>query len=446
MRASSHAERPGTGRIVRGQRFERISYIVGMIPAFVAIVLAQSASQPASQPPDRPQPATLEVWSEPIADYIARGEKLHPDGFNRAITTLMPFEGRLWIGYGDATKNLGTPAPVEFRYFERSGGAVTSAKSARVRAEGEGAPQRSPEDTGEEQIEPFRVCDGRLWQAGVDSNDPDELWTQAKPAPVKPIEGNVFVLEAGDPPVWRKHRAIPGGEHVHDICAHRGALFAVGSGSADRAEWESGRIFRTIWRSGDGGATWTVAHREMYPDLGKGDTRFRRLLSLGDRLYAFGYVNPFVDKGPLEGRHVEWRDGAFVPLEAPGAEELARLVVSRTWDLGDGSGLVIARGAEPASPTRAFIARGGRFVELAAWRGVRVVDLASTRDGWFVLCGVPGASERFELRRFEPAAPDRLVTALDLGAVGATAFAEFDGSYLVGTDSGRILRVAAIAP
>lgn len=379
-------------------------------------------------------------WAEPIADYLERGEKLKPEGFNRSITALMPFDGRLWIGYGDATTNLGTPFPIEFRYFAHGPGEAR-ALSARVLADGQGAPQRSPEDTGEEQIEPYRVCDGRLWQAGVDSNDPDELWSQAKPAPAKLIEGNMFVLEPGATPAWRKHRAIPGGEHVHDVCAFRGAMYAVGSGSADRVEWESGRIFRHIWRSDDGGATWSVAHREMFPVLGKGDSRFRRLLVVGDRLYAFGYVNPFVDKGPIEGRHVEWRDGKFVDLDKSAAGELAGLFVTRTWNLPDGSGLVIARTGDADAPTRAFHVKDGAFRELESWRGVRTIDVAQADDGaCLALCGLCGKPERFEVRRFTAREPSALKPVLDLGTVAGTAIACWDGSLFIGTADGRILR------
>ncbi|MGA1017401.1 MAG: hypothetical protein ACO3YY_05370, partial [Phycisphaerales bacterium] len=96
-------------------------------------------------------PATS--WSEPIADYLAVGEANFPDGFTREITALDAFDpdGRgpqpelLWIGYGDATRNMGSKTPVEFRYFispEDPGYRV-----ARVRA----APPVTPPQPGERQ-------------------------------------------------------------------------------------------------------------------------------------------------------------------------------------------------------------------------------------------------------------------------------------------------------
>ena len=50
----------------------------------------------------------FEAWAEPIPDAIATGEAAFEGDFDRGITTLRPFEGRLWMGYGDATRNLGS--------------------------------------------------------------------------------------------------------------------------------------------------------------------------------------------------------------------------------------------------------------------------------------------------------------------------------------------------
>ena len=131
--------------------------------------------------------------------------------------------------------------------------------------------------------------------------------------PERLIEGNVFRLDGSEgKPFWTKYHSVAGGEHVHDIAAFDGALWSVGSGSDHRGEWEGGQIFRYLWRSDDGGKSFQTHCRFMYPDLGKGDTRFRRLLVIGDTMYAFGYVNPFVDGGPLEGRHLAVSRGGEV--------------------------------------------------------------------------------------------------------------------------------------
>ena len=372
------------------------------------------------------------LWAQPIRDALAAGERSFPDGFHRGITALQVFGGRLWIGYGDATKNLGTVVPIEFRSFASPDEARWSA--AEVLGEGQGAPQRTPTDTGEEQIEPYRVCGGVLCQAGVDSNDPDELWTQAK-SPARVIEGNFFRLEGER---WRKFRSIPGGEHVHDVAHFEGALYAVGSGADDRAEFEGGQVFRYLWRSTDGGASFETVHRERYPELGKGDTRFRKLLAVEDALYVFGYVNPYVDGGPLEGRHLRLRGGTLHELDGV----LAPLVVQRTWQLPDGTGLVVTRAED--GQTRSFRARADGFEELAQWRGRRVIDVALGERGEVLLLGgKPGQPELFAIERALLDDLETLVPLLELGSDPPTALALWGGDLFLGTAAGEIWRAQA---
>lgn len=376
-------------------------------------------------------------WSEPIADALAVGARAFPDGFQRAITTLQVFEGRLWLGYGDGTQNLGTRVPIEFRSFARPDD--PHPESARVRAVNAGAPQRTPGDSGEEVIEPYRVLAGRLWQAGADSNDPDEAWSQAKGEP-RPIEGNVFVLEheAGEP-VWRKFRSIAGGEHVHDLAELDGVLYAVGSGANDRVEWEEGRVFRYLWHSTDGGAHFTPLHRVQFPELGGGDTRFRRLLVVGHTLHAFGFVNPSADGGPAEGRHVSVEHGVVRELEGT----LARRIVTRTFPLAPDLGLVVTRTEQGTTP--AFLAREAGFEELASWAGWRVRDVVPGRspDEFLLLAAEVSAPDAYRVLRFERDDPARLEPVLDLAGLAPSALALWHGALFLGTEDGRVLRARA---
>ena len=215
----------------------------------------------------------VEEWGSPIDAYIAVGDVEFPDGYDRNIKDLVVHRDMLWIGYGDGTRNMGSSTPVEYRYYPSP--SASGPQIARVEAEGQGAPQRTAGDTGEEQVGHFRLLsvegNTTLWQAGADSTDADELWTQAKPAPERLIEGNVFRLDGSEgEPFWTKYRSVAGGEHVHDIAAFDGALWSVGSGSDHRGEWEGGQIFRYLWRSDDGGKSFQTHRRFMYPDLGKG--------------------------------------------------------------------------------------------------------------------------------------------------------------------------------
>jgi hypothetical protein len=366
-------------------------------------------------------------WAEPIADYLAVGAKQFPDGFNRAITALRVFDDQLWIGYGDATKNLGTVVPIELRRFASP---ERPAWQAAPVASADQGTQRRPTDTGEEQIEPFRTCAGLLCQAGVDSNDHDERWSQAR-GPERVIEGNVFLLEPGG---WRKFRSIPGGEHVHDLATLDGVVYAVGSGAANRAEFEAGQVYRYLWRSTDGGRSFQVAHREMFPELGKGDTRFRRLLPVGHTLYVFGFVNPFVAGGPPEGRHLRVVGGRIEALAGP----LASLTVHRAIELPDGTGLVITRAVD--GRTRGFRAREDGFTELAGWASCRTIDAVAVEPARQVLvaCGDSGTPERFSIQAAMLDDLDRLHAAAELGAESPSAIAVWRDGLFVGTSAGAI--------
>ena len=397
----------------------------------------------------------FEAWAEPIPDALAVGEAAFDGDFDQGITTLRPFEGRLWMGYGDATRNLGSEIPVEFRWFAGADDPV--ARTADVLAAGQGARQRNPGDTGEEQIEPYRVVAGALWQPGVDSTNADEAWTQTKAGTwrdvdgervqTKLIDGNVFKLESVEgEPIWRKYRNIPGGEHVHDIAGFEESIYAVGSGADHRFEFGNGKVFRYLWRSDDGGATFRTVLRVEVPAVGY-DTRFRRLLASGDRLYVLGYLNPYQTEGPIEGRSivVTHRDGIaeWVDLEGP----LSEMLPLRTFPAPEGDwGLVVARKGRSGS-NHVFRVEGRTVAELEGWRGRRVIDVQflSDRGRFLVLAGSGRPeegepAEQFEILSGSTLDPDRLSTVARLSDLEPRSFAVFDGHVFLGTEDGRILR------
>ncbi len=125
--------------------------------------VADAAARDAEVAADRP-PATLaglrcgapSPWAEPIADYLAVGERQTMGGdFLRAVQDLHVYEDRLYLGYGDANVNLGRATPIEVRAF---------ADDARPEAASEFR-------TDEEQIERYRELDGDLWIPGVDATE-----------------------------------------------------------------------------------------------------------------------------------------------------------------------------------------------------------------------------------------------------------------------------------
>ncbi|HUT76530.1 MAG TPA: hypothetical protein VM285_02530 [Polyangia bacterium] len=352
------------------------SLLLALAAALAVAACGDDSGGDADAGPDAGEPTTIAEhvfgpfapWAEPIADYAAF--QVNWD-YDRAVGELLPFEGRLWIGYGDGTLNMGTYLPIEFRYFPAADD--PQAMAADVLAEGQGAPQDVPTQSGEEIVDRYRMCDGELWQAGLDSTDADELWTQANTDP-KAIQGNVFRLAGG---AWEKHRAIPGGEHVQDIGAWQVSLFAVGSGADFRSEFEAGQVFRYLWRSDDGGDTWATVTRIQHPTPGEGDTRWVNLLPLGEALILFGYVSDFASNS-AQVSNAAFDGAAAWDLAAD--HPLAGFWSLETIALPDGTAILAGVDVDESTLThRAWhVAADGTPTRLEAFDGRRVVHL-----GWY---------------------------------------------------------------
>ena len=195
-------------------------------------------------------------WAKPIEDYIAAGyKKLAHYKFERSIHDLVVFEGRLYLGYGDATYNLGRVTPIEMRYF-------ADPKATTVTKEF---------TTQEEHLEAYRILDGELVMAGIDATE--DAWL-----------GNVYVKPSGK--AWFKSRTLKQGVHVHDCVTFGGAWYAVGSG-ATSTEWKASNIHSIMWKSADRGKTFKVHDRRSNQKVG--DIRWTRLLPIGKTMWMFGY-------------------------------------------------------------------------------------------------------------------------------------------------------------
>lgn len=142
---------------------------------------------------------------------------VHPDAsqqsteWGRTVRTLEVWDGQIWPGYGDHGANTG---PVRIRPFdpgaERFGPAVHTA------------------DT--EEINLYRALDGRLFAPSVDTRSGADY---------------AVATSSGS---WSNRNAVTS-LHVFDMARHDGALWMAGS---------SGRN-ATLWRSTDGGSSWSVA-------------------------------------------------------------------------------------------------------------------------------------------------------------------------------------------
>ena len=282
----------------------------------------------------------LQPWANPIDDYLEAGMQ-HAGLFLRGVHDLVVWEGRLYLGYGDANVNLGRVIPIEVRSFT---------------SPDEPEPLREFA-TDEEQIEHYRVLEQGLYIAGVDATE--DAWL-----------GNVYYRgEAGD---WTKSRTLQGGVHVHDVAGHGGAVYAVGSGAAPE-EWEAGDIFAHLWRSEDSGASFEIVARRH--NGGDGDARWTRLISRPEGLYVFGYASnaQFVIDEIVNG---VWDGQEVTPLADD--HPLRWVLVDQSHPLPDGTALLtgVDASAQPLR-RRAFRMSGDGVVEpVAGLQGLSVLDVA----------------------------------------------------------------------
>lgn len=157
------------------------------------------------------------------------------------LRQIFAFDGRLYLGHGDANANSGPTDVIAF--------------------DGE---FRIEFTCDEETIARYRVLDGKLVIPGADATE-DWKW------------GNVYIRE---PEGWVKRRTIPNAVHVLDVASYKGRWYAATAVRSD-APVSLGVIFE----SEDFGRTWKPAfavRREQH-------TRVGTLLVHGGKLLAFPY-------------------------------------------------------------------------------------------------------------------------------------------------------------
>jgi hypothetical protein len=171
--------------------------------------------------------------------------------FSRNIWDLQVFDGRLFIGTGDAWRNTG-PIPV-------------------ISYNGQGFETEFTVD--EEQIYSFVITNEQLLIPGT---DPREDWSL----------GNFYRLEPrclAPKPCWSKTRSIPYGVHTYDLLQEGGRLYATIGGWDDPPE-------PGLLESTDGGLTWrSVTAPELTGLI------FTKLFRFGGHLYAGEKLLPGLD-------------------------------------------------------------------------------------------------------------------------------------------------------
>ncbi len=260
------------------------------------------------------------VWTSPLKAYIDAGHKKTGHwNFTRAIHDLAIYQGRMYMGYGDATYNVGSTYPIAARYFDDPA-------------------TKNPKDefiTAEEEIHRFRLIGDELWIAGVDATEDNWL-------------GNVYYRTPKGP--WVKKRTVQNGVHVHDIGLWNGAHYAVGSG-AEKEKWFEGSVWGHLWKSTDKCETWEIVSKHWNAE--DGDARWIHLLPVKEKLYVFGYATkasapndiPSLPNGTYTGT-------GFPPTvdSLPGSHPLKAAYIAGVWPTGDNSGVVMGVNYLQAKP------------------------------------------------------------------------------------------------
>lgn len=183
--------------------------------------------------------------------------------YARNIWDMQVFDGRIYFGMGNSN-NRG-PAP------NAKGGQIWSydPKGNRFKVEWE---------ADEEQVDRFRILNGKLVVPG---HDPTDSWQY----------GNWYRLE---PNGWKKHRNIPGGIHCYDMACFNGKMFAA-LGTKPHSEF--------VVMSENDGKTWT--------GCGILGMRAYTLFTVADNLYVSLYrgVAAYDGKRFQENIDYEWFPG-----------------------------------------------------------------------------------------------------------------------------------------
>ena len=266
-----------------------------------------------------------------------------------AIVDLAVFNGKLYIGIGDANNNLGSA------FCPLTGEACPSED-----AQGHGIPvlTLSPNETQtkiefvvqDEEISLFRPLADKMLIPGVDATEDAMI-------------GNVYILQNG---TWTKHRSLLSNLHTHDIAEFKGSIFAVGSGIETLDQYSSMQVAGTIWRSDDNGQTWKVEYR--HTNKPAGDCRYTMLIPLKNKLYAFGnYLSDTNNDGKVDA-----------------INNISQVYDGSTWTFVDllPNDYYFGTYSFPFSPEKAFVI-GYNIVNKVAIKGYVVTESSNSEITFF---------------------------------------------------------------
>ncbi|MCO4763345.1 MAG: hypothetical protein KC502_17645 [Myxococcales bacterium] len=368
-------------------------------------------------------------WATPIADFHAAAEKkLVGKKYKTGIHDLMPYDGKLYVGYGDADLNLGQVFGITMRAFTDPAKTTTVDEST----------------SAEEQIDRYRRLGDELWIAGIDATE--DAWL-----------GNVYRSISGGK--WTKHRTVPGGVHVHDVARHNGALWGVGSGATPE-QWKGGDIYAHLWRSIDDGATMAIAAQSW--NNGEGDARWVHLLPTQNGLMVFGYkINKAGKLSELphgvvtEGKEDGKDKVTVTPL--PPQHGLKAVFIVGCWPVpkaAGGGGIVtgvnIVNQPQKLETWRVDDKGEAKLIDL---QGSAVIDVSTHGDEVVVLGhagqGWPAAKvgDTWTVRAWISGDLQKWTKVLDFpSGDGVTAIAWWQGHLYLGTETGHVWRAKGAWP
>jgi hypothetical protein len=269
----------------------------------------------------RHTPPPAELVANPLGDWRSSPEEANA----RSLWDLQAYEGRLYLGYGDAVVNTG---PTDVLAFDPATGEVAHEVTL-----------------PEEAISRYRVLDGQLVVPGVDAHDS--------------ADGYVYVRTAGQ---WRQ-RVIPQAVHVLDV-AQRGDQLCVAV--QDRTEAAAVRCSR------DDGTTWDLRRAS--------GLRATALFDLGSDLVVVtpGRLARVTDRGTVR-----------LPLALPGIADLSQVDLRHATRCGDAvvtlaTRIMYVMNTAVVEPLGAFVLKPGAIASKIAVRGTPT-DVFASGDGCYLL-------------------------------------------------------------
>lgn len=186
--------------------------------------------------------------------------------YSANVWDMQVFNNKIYLGFGDSSKNAG---PIPIIFFEPSSRKFVTDDIRYYNPSTSSYEVKKAVD--EEQIDIYRVLNGKLYLPGHDSR---EAWSL----------GNYYIMDNNG---WQKFRNIPNAIHVYDMAIFEGRLFAAIGSNQYVDENNTSAI---VLMSEDNGNTWKTIG--SIPSSTVYDGRVYTLFVIKNKLYAVDVLFP----------------------------------------------------------------------------------------------------------------------------------------------------------